>query len=93
MTFTSIFSDQLKEIIIKLHSKDKQVVIELNKKMLQIMDCDKDTINHYKNLRCKLFNYKRVHIGKSFVLFFSVDLKNNIIYFVKFSHHDKIYKK
>jgi len=93
MPFTTILSDELKEIITKLSSKDKQLFLELNKKMLQIMDCDKDTINHYKNLRGELSNYKRVHIGKSFVLLFSVDLKNNIIYFVKFSHHDKVYKK
>jgi YafQ family addiction module toxin component len=93
MSFTIILSDELKEIIKKLSSKDKQLVLELNKKMLQIMNCDRETINHYKNLRSGLSDYKRVHVGKSFVLLFSVDLTNNIIYFVKFAHHDKIYKK
>jgi mRNA-degrading endonuclease RelE of RelBE toxin-antitoxin system len=93
MPFTTILSDELKEIIKKLYSKDKQFFLELNKKMLQIMDCDKDTINHYKNLKYDYSDYKRVHVGKSFVLLFSVDLYNNIIYFVKFAHHDKIYKK
>ncbi|MDD3074503.1 MAG: hypothetical protein PHS56_08815 [Eubacteriales bacterium] len=86
-------SDELKEIIKKLYSKGKQLFLELNKKMLQIMDCNKETINHYKNLRHDYSNYKRVHIEKSFVLLFSIDLKNEIIYFVKFDHYDKIYKK
>lgn len=93
MSFSSVLSDELKEIINKLYSKDKQLFLELNKKMLQIMNSDTDTINHYKNLRNDLSDYKRVHIGKSFVLLFSVDFRNNIIYFVKFNHHDKIYKK
>lgn len=93
MSFTTTLSDELKEIIKKLYLKDKQLFLELNKKMLQIMDCDKETINYYKNLRHDYSNYKRVHIEKSFVLLFSIDLKNEIIYFVKFDHYDKIYKK
>ena len=61
--------------------------------MNQIIDCDKETINHYKNLRYGLSDYKRVHIGKSFVLLFFVNFENNIINFIKFDHHDKIYKR
>lgn len=92
MPFNSVLSDEVKETINKLYSKDKQLFLELQKKMNQIIDCDKDTINYYKNLRYGLSDYKRVHIGKSFVLLFSVDLQNNTNYFVKFDHHDKAYK-
>lgn len=93
MTFTSILSDELKETIKKLYAKDKKLFLELQKKINQIVSCNKETINHYKNLRYGLSDYKRVHIGKSFVLLFSVDLQNNTVYFVKLDHHDKIYKR
>lgn len=93
MPFTSILSDNLKEILKKLYSKDKKLFLELQKKMNQIISCDKDTINHYKNLRYGLSDYKRVHIGKSFVLAFSVDIQNNIIVFDRLEHHDKAYKR
>jgi len=36
-------------------------------------------------------DYKRVHILKSFVLTFKVDISNNVIYFVKLTHHDDAY--
>lgn len=93
MPFISILSDDLKDVLKKLYSKDKQLFLELQKKMNQIIDCDKYTINHYKNLRYGLSDYKRVHIGKSFVLAFSVDIANNLIIFEKLEHHDKAYKR
>ncbi|MFA5746155.1 MAG: addiction module toxin RelE [archaeon] len=93
MPFNSVLSEELKETIKRLYSKDKQHFTELNKKMLQIVDCDRETINHYKNLKYNSSDYKRVHIGKSFILLFSVDIQNNIIYFAKFEHHDKAYKR
>jgi mRNA-degrading endonuclease RelE of RelBE toxin-antitoxin system len=36
-------------------------------------------------------DFKRVHIGKSFVLIFTVDDNNNRVIFVGFAHHDEIY--
>jgi mRNA-degrading endonuclease RelE of RelBE toxin-antitoxin system len=93
MPFISILSDNLKDTIKKLHAKDKQLFLELQKKMNQIIDCDKDTIKHYKNIRYDLSDYKRVHIGKSFVLAFSVDVPHNTIVFEKLEHHDKAYKR
>lgn len=93
MTFTLNLSDELKETIKKLYSKDKKLFLELQKKINQIVSCDKETINHYKNLRYGFSDYKRVPVGKSFVLLFSVDVQNNTVYFVKFDHHDKIYKR
>ncbi|HNW05802.1 MAG TPA: addiction module toxin RelE [archaeon] len=92
MTFASNLSNELKETIKKLYSKDKKLFLELQKKINLIISCDKETINHYKNLRYGLSDYKRVHVGKSIVLLFSVDVQNNTVYFVKFDHHDKIYK-
>ena len=93
MVFEFNLSQQVIEIMSQLQVKDKQLLFELNKKIKQIIASDNETINHYKNLRYGLSDYKRVHIGNSFVLLFSVNFKNNIINFIKFDHHDKIYKK
>ena len=86
-------SDELKLIIKKLVKKDRKKVGIINKKIKEIINSDKQSIQHYKNLRHDLKNYKRVHIEKSFVLVFKVDFSNNFILFVDFDHHDKIYKK
>jgi YafQ family addiction module toxin component len=86
-------SDELRFIIKKLKKKDPKKVKIISKKIKQIISCDSETINHYKNLRYGLKNYKRVHIGKSFVLTFEADIKNNFILFVDFNHHDRAYGK
>ncbi len=86
-------SDELKIIIKKLVKKDKKKVNIINKKIKEIISSNEHSINHYKNLRNDLKNYKRVHIERSFVLVFKVDIANNFILFVDFDHHDKIYLK
>lgn len=47
---------------------------------------------HYKNLRKPLQHLKRVHVGKSFVLLFSVDENLKKVVFEELEHHDKIYQ-
>jgi len=84
-------SDKLKLIITKLVKKDKEKVIIINKKIKEIVNNDAESIKRYKNLRHDLSDLKRVHIGKSFVLTFKVDLANNFILFYDFDHHDNIY--
>jgi len=86
-------SDELKFKIKKLVKKDKKKVEIINKKIKEIISCDLDSINNYKNLKYNMKEFKRVHIEKSFVLTFKVDIKNNFILFVDFDHHDNIYKK
>ena len=86
-------TDGLKIILKKLIKKDKKKVEIINKKIKEIVNSDRQLIQHYKNLRHDLKEYKRVHIDRSFVLAFKVDLANNFILFVDFDHHDKIYKK
>lgn len=86
-------SDELKLIIRKLVKKDKKKVNIINKKIKEIINSNEQSINHYKNLRNDLRDYKRVHIDRSFVLVFNVDIFNNFILFVDFDHHDKIYGK
>jgi len=84
-------TDELQLIIRKLVKRDKKKVEIINKKIKEIINSNKDSINHYKNLRHDLSDYKRVHIDRSFVLVFKVDLFNNFILFVDFDHHDNVY--
>lgn len=49
-----------------------EVTDAMNKKIKQAIASDEFTIGHYKNLRHDLSGYKRVHVGKSFVLMFKV---------------------
>ena len=85
------FSDELKLKISKLVKKDKKKVEIINRKVKEIVNNNAETIKRYKNLKHDLSEFKRVHIDKSFVLAFKVDLANNFILFVDFDHHDKIY--
>lgn len=84
-------SDELRSLIEKLSKKDKLRTLILNKKIQEIISNDAKTIDHYKNCRYDLKEFKRVHIDKSFVLLFKVNKEKNIIYFWRVRHHDEIY--
>jgi len=84
------FSKSLEKIIEKLASSDKILYESLLSKIDEIVNSQ--NFEHYKNLKYGLSSFKRVHIG-SFVLLFRHDPSENVIYFVDFDHHDKIYKK
>ncbi|MCD4666543.1 addiction module toxin RelE [archaeon] len=77
----------LDKILSKLSKKDKLQFDKILKKIDEVVDSE--NINHYKNLKSPLQNYKRVHIGH-FVLLFK--LQNETIIFRYYDHHDKIYK-
>ena len=85
------FSDELRFKIRKLIKKDKKKADIIYKKINQIISCDLKSINHYKNLRGNMKALKRVHIDKSFVLTFKVDVENAFILFVDFDYHDNAY--
>ena len=76
-------------ILNKLQKKDKQLCENLMNKMNEIIN--NSDIEHYKNLKYGLKNYKRVHVG-NFVIIFKYDKTNDFIFFDDFDHHDKIYK-
>lgn len=84
------FDEKLVEKIKKLNKKTPDRSLKLKKKIEQIIKLNFDEINHFKNLRKPLQEYKRVHIDKSFVLIFK--LTNEKIIFKDFDHHDKIYE-
>ncbi len=73
----------------KLKSKDSVLFTRVQKKIKQIAAADV-FIDHLKNLRHDLSDFKRVQVG-SFVLFFRHE--QDTIIFCKFKHHDDAYRR
>jgi len=88
-----LITQELEKTIKKQKKKDLPTFIALYKKITEIINSDEDSIQHYKNLRAPLNEYKRVHINKSFVLIFSFDKNSKKLVFHELTHHDQAYKK
>ncbi|MBI2044326.1 type II toxin-antitoxin system RelE/ParE family toxin [Candidatus Pacearchaeota archaeon] len=84
------YSERLKGILKKLFKKDNKTYNQIMKKVQEIINSV--DVEHYKNLKYDLKEFKGVHIGH-FVLVFKYDKNQNIISFEDFDHHDKIYFK
>jgi YafQ family addiction module toxin component len=84
-------SKNLDRILSKLYKKDKKLYEQIVKKIKEVINSA--DVEHYKNLRYDLKEFKRVHVGDSFVLVFKYDKQNDFVYFDDFDHHDKIYGK
>lgn len=81
--------EKLHRILKKLSKKDKKKYEIVWKKITEIINSL--SIEHYKNLKVPLNDFKRVHIDRSFVLIFKFNKITNKIRFYDFDHHDKIY--
>lgn len=82
--------EKLHQILKKLFKKDKKRYEIVWKKITEIIN--NLNIEHYKNLKFPMNEFKRVHIDKIFVLVFKYDKINDKIKFYDLDHHDKIYK-
>ena len=80
----------LQKIMKKLFKKDYQTRERIIKKIKEIINSY--DVEHYKNLRHDLKEFKRVQIGGK-VLVFKFDKTNNKILFFDFDDHNKIYMK
>ena len=80
----------LRDILNKLSKKDNPVYERVLKKIDEITKSF--DVEHYKNLKYDLKEFKRVQVGEK-VLVFKFDKKINLIKFIDFDHHDNIYKK
>ena len=78
----------IEKALAKLKRRDPVLFRAVQAKINQIAALDGASIEHFKNLRGSLSQYKRVHVG-SFVLMFKAE-KDTII-FDKFRHHDNAY--
>lgn len=83
------FEKSLRKKIRILHEKDKALYIRLQQKIHEIEVCQ--DIDHYKNLRKPLEEFKRVHVKGPFVLLFSYVRAEDRIIFWDLDHHDVIY--
>lgn len=84
------YSDKLKKILEKLSRKDKPLFEQVLRKINEVINSE--SVEHYKNLKYNLTEFKRVHIGH-FVLVFKYDKNSNLISFEHFDHHDTIYRR
>jgi YafQ family addiction module toxin component len=82
-------SKEFDRVLAKLQKKDKQLYENLLNKMDEVINST--DVEHYKNLRYDLKDFKRAHVGH-FVLVFKFDKMNDAIFFSDFEHHDKIYR-
>ncbi len=84
------FEENLLKIMNKLYKKDRRTHEALMSKIQELIKCE--DINHYKNLRNPLQNFKRVHVNGPFVLIFKYNEQEDKILFYYLDHHDNIYK-
>ena len=85
-----LIEKKLEKIMIKLEKKNGILYDQIKNKINEVINSE--NVEHYKNLRHDLKDYKRVHVGH-FVLIFKYDKNKNLISFEDFDHHDKIYLK
>ena len=82
--------EKLQKNLKKLFKKNKNLYRRVWKKIEEIINCY--NVEHYKNLRNNLKEFKRVHIKEKVLVFKYDKVKDKIIFF-DFEHHDKIYVK
>ena len=82
--------EKLKKKLTIVFKKDPRRYKIILKKIEEIITCG--NIDHYKNLRKPLQNFKRVHIDAHFVLVFKYEKNRDVLYFYDFDHHYTIYK-
>lgn len=82
--------EKLRKELDKLLKKDRELYEAVLSKMDEII-AGKD-VDHYKNLRSPLQNFKRVHVKGPFVLIFKYLVGEDKIFFYDLDHHNSIYK-
>lgn len=81
---------QLEKKLVKWSKKSTKLYEAILSKMDQILHAV--SLDHYKNLKYALKDFKRVHVYSHFVLLFIYDKHADSIFFVDVEHHDKVYK-
>ncbi len=79
----------LRKDLQKISKRDKVMYEAVMKKIEEIISCP--DVDHYKNLRRPLQEFKRVHIKGSFVLIFKYLASEDKVIFFELDHHDNIY--
>lgn len=87
MSYTLNLSLDLKKLLDKLKKKDKHHYLQVKKKMSHIVESP----YHYKPLKGDLSGRHRLNIG-SYVLIYEINESEHYILFLKYEHHDDVYK-
>ncbi len=87
MPYTIQIETALETKLDKLKKKDYSLYQRIIHKIIEISK----NPELGKPLRNVLKGKRRIHVG-SFVLFYSIDKKNEIVTFLEFEHHDKAYR-
>lgn len=85
--------DEFEHILTRIGKRNPKISLAINRKINEIVLRDKNSINAYKNLRHDLKQFKRVHITKTLIMIFFVDIEHNHILFVSLKHRDDAYKR
>jgi len=80
-------AEDVDKIFLKLKKKDPKQFSIINSKIDQILKMPE----HFKPLRGDLSGSRRVHAGKSFVLIYDYNKKENIVRILHYGHHDEVY--
>ncbi len=80
--------EHLDKIFSKLAKRDNKQFEILQKTIKDVLEKP----HQAKPLRAPMQNKRRVHVGKSFVLVFSIDEINQTVVLEEYDHHDVIYK-
>jgi mRNA-degrading endonuclease RelE of RelBE toxin-antitoxin system len=73
----------------KLARKDPRLLAAVARKVDEVLEDP----SRYKTPRRPLQHLKRVHVGSSFVLVFSVDEKRGLVVIEDLDHHERVYKR
>ena len=84
--------EHLKKKLVKIRKKDKVLALIFKKKVLEIINCNLETISTYKNLKTPLNNFKRIHLTDNYILLFKVEYNQNKVIFIDIRHRDFAYK-
>ncbi len=85
--YTLSYGPTFGRILKKLKRRDRALFGELERGIAKILM--EPTLG--KPLRNVLRNYRRIHIGGSFVLLY--EIQETVVRLLDFDHHDRIYKK
>lgn len=80
--------EHLDKIFSKLSKRDAKQFEILQRTIKNILE----NPHQAKPLRAPMQNKRRIHIGKSFVLIFSIDETNQVVVLEEYDHHYMIYK-
>ncbi|RJQ18895.1 type II toxin-antitoxin system mRNA interferase toxin, RelE/StbE family [Candidatus Woesearchaeota archaeon] len=88
MAYSLEVAEGLEKRFQKLVRRDGVLVGALKKKVAEILE----NLHHFKPLRAPMQNMRRVHVGGSFVLIFSIDETKGVVRLLEFEHHDNAYR-